>query len=234
MQDDVRVNSDELVRVAQVCGRFVEESRTLVDRLDYVLQGPRADLCRKMLTASIDHSVSIAFLMRAGQPAFAHSAIALCRVQFDTFVRGVFFALPAHSTDKEVDRFLKSDKLPGRPSRRDSPISLSQLAEIARGELENMSREAGIQGVSFENAYQSSVKAFHGFVHGGKIISEIYAKNGDGIIFLPNFSMLIEIVRQSAAITFMAMTCLIVRVSGASTVPIDEAWVAAYEAYFFG
>jgi hypothetical protein len=217
------LENEEVIKAANVCGNFISQTREAMDGFTYNSDAPRDQLVRTLFTSSIDHSLSIAFLLSQGFASYGYSAMALFRPQLEAFARGVFFATPAETPDTDVDRFILKDELPGRPGNNGKlrPINLSELIDVTRQQLATF---AGPDAPDINEAFRYVLKEFNGVVHGGGTVMKMYEKRDSRRIFLPHFEDLFNLLKHSAALTLLAMHFNLVRVCRVSEIGMSEAW----------
>ncbi|HWX64931.1 MAG TPA: hypothetical protein VNZ27_00755 [Rhodanobacter sp.] len=225
------MNSNEMVVAARICHRFTALTRASMDHLGCRVETLRSTIARPLLASSVDHALSLTHLLSQNDPANAYSAVALFRLQLDAMGRGVFFALPAHSSDEEVERFSSSSKMPKRqqPNGGINHITLAQLLDVARTELKALVGEE-IQN-RIDQTFRYALDHFNGFVHGGNSVKSAYKEINGRYIFLPDFSVLRSLAMHCAALALTAHAINLVHLCGADRIPISKEWEEARSAY---
>ena len=118
-------------------------------------------LAATLLRASMDHGRALAFLVSCHPDEFGAPALALHRSQFETLMRGAFFAKEA--TEEELAYFIEEDDMPKRPDGEGKPKRLNpkSLAPLV-GDVLSLGDSTKVV-----NLINNSWDTFCGMVHGG-------------------------------------------------------------------
>lgn len=194
------MNSLDMAAIADTANQIARDIRTTIDTFAPKELSRRQRLARALLTSSIEQSIALTQLLARNDPYCAYPALTLFRPQLEALARGVFFAIPAASTDEEVDSFLATDRMPKRQPTDGSKPRVQYLGELldsTRGVLRQFLPPDLADKVDF--AFTYDLDLYNAIVHGGSKVDMAYQLSGDRLKFAPEFYQLMNIARHSMA-----------------------------------
>ena len=209
--------------IALASGRLAELLRQSLNDARVPTPTPRQRVAQALLAASADHAVSLNLLLSRPSPSAAFSAVGLFRLQLDALARGIYFARPEVSSDKEVEDFMLNDRMPlvKPPNERKRQIRLDELIARLREFIATVSPDLAKAGLHLRFSY--ALEAFNGFVHGGRDVVESYQEHSKfGLIFHPDFKTLANISLHATTLSLIAELTQLFVVAGLKTVSFSN------------
>lgn len=229
------MNSKDMAAIAEAANQIARDIRTAIDMFAPKELTMRQRLARALLTSSIEQSIALTQLLARNDPYCAYPALTLFRPQLEALARGVFFAIPATSSDEEVASFLATDKMPKRRPADGGKLRaqyLSELLDSTRGVLRQFLPPELAAQVDF--AYTYNLDLYNAIVHGGSKVDMAYHISGDHLLFAPDFYQLMNIARHSMAQAHFAegiLSAIVYRLDRPTDVTPKRIWlIEAYRA----
>jgi len=200
----VEMDSSEMAHAAKVCLHMLGWIRQGFNETGTDNATDRVGIARPLLASSIDHGIALTKLLSLDRPYFAYPAVALFRPQLEALGRGVFFAFPEFSEEREVARFICKDEMPKRAQDDGSirTITLSQLLALSREVTAQLLPEH--RRAHMEEAFTYGLKEYNGFIHGGGKVTVAYRQEESAFFFQPNFEELYKLAKHAVALATTA------------------------------
>jgi hypothetical protein len=194
------MGSMEMAAIAAAANQIARDIRTAIDKFAPKVLSTRQRLARALLTSSIEQSIALTQLLARNDPYCAYPALTLFRPQLEALARGVFFAIPASSSDEEVASFLAADKMPKRQPEDGGKRRAQTLRELLDSTREVLRQFLPPNlAARVDYAYTYDLNLYNVIVHGGAKVDMAYRLSGDRLLFAPEFYQLMNIARHSMA-----------------------------------
>ena len=193
--------------------RFAHANRNVLRSMKCSKETRRLRLALSLLTASADYGLSSAQLLVFSRPELAAGAAALQRPQLETLLRGTFFASEDACSDGEIDAFVDKEVLPirDRANGGRGPVTVRQMARFATELFREVPYLPDV--ARFERMVENVIDDWHGLVHGGTVIMDVYRDRNGLIEFSPSENAMNHLMRNSATMCGIAWVVSAMRIA---------------------
>lgn len=208
-----RLTYEQVIQLAELARHINEEIITfLADQA--AIAEERVCVTVQLLRASFDHARALLFLIQTNPRDMGAPALALHRMQIESFLRAHFFGFI--STQEELDDFLQNDEGVRTKTNKGKwrNIGALELAEIVQPKLNELSGEEIDDPEKITRMIKNVWEPLCGFVHGGKAIRASYKDSHGGIGCDLPAGVVFQIVCNCFVITNFGFITALARIHG--------------------